>query len=551
MNSTPEEQQKMLAYLKNRVWRINNLYWIEDANGVKRKFRLNVHQKEFMRGMWYLNMVLKVRQIGISTFCNMRHLDRCLFQRNQTCGIVDKTDEDAKKKLAKILFAFEHLDDPDDPATAPLGAAIKQAIRLKKQNTKELEFTNGSKIWAGTSLRGGTVNDLHVTELGPIALKFPEKAKEIAAGAFNTVHRGNIITVETTHEGGRYGLNYELIRRAQASGDKPETELDWKFFFFPWYNEPSYQLPLVGPLRLTGDQARHFANVEKATGVTLTPEQKHWWVKKSQIPKVNMAQQFPGSSEEALQAITEGAIYGKEIQELRAAGRVRDFRPDPHAPIYTFWDIGTSDYTCIWLVQFVGLDILALDYYTCHGERPPHYAAKIIEWERLYGRPVKAHYLPHDAGHKLVLIGGKSWVDLLREAGMVNMKIVPRTPDFWVGIQHLRGLLSRFYFHAVNCERDTELPSKRILPSGLGALEGYHTEVEASGGTIREMPVHDEASHGSDALRTFAEAHMRGMLDGASTTAREHALQSKPKVLTGIREPRVHSSMVPPVRVLR
>jgi len=532
------EEQAIHAKLKSRVWRLSNLYWIEDKSGRKVKFRMNWAQLAFLAAMWWLNMVLKVRQIGISTFIGILQLDRALCTGNQTCGIVDRTAEDGKKKLAKIKFAYDHLDDPDDPVTAKLGALIKQAVGLKTENKQELEFTNGSKIWAGTSLRGGTVNFLHVSELGYIAHKTPEKAAEIAAGSFNTVHLGNIIVVESTHEGGRYGLNYELVRLAQKSGPSPATALDWKFHFFPWWKEPGYTLPLFGRLVITKELQTYFARVEKENGIVLTEEQKHWYVKKHVTPRVDMPRQYPASAEEALQAITPGAIYGKEITGLRAAGRICDFAIDGHAPLFTSWDIGVSDYTCIWLFQLVGLDFLAHDFITYHGEMPAHYAAKIIEWERQFGRPVSKHYLPHDAGHKLKMAGNKSWRDMLKTAGLTNLVIVPRTPDLWVGIQHLRSILPRFFFHAERCEKDLELPSGRILPSGLGALSGYHTVVEAVGGKVNEVPVHDESSHGSDALRTLAEAHSRGLLDGVTAVAREHRHRTR-KVFAGIREPRL------------
>lgn len=540
-NETPREltaEEKELAkILSDRRWRINNLYVVEDKNGNKVKFVMNWAQEILFVAMWWLCVILKVRQIGMSTFIGVLQLDRCLFTPNQTCGIVDKTEEDAKKKLAKIKFAYDHMDDPEWPQTAPLCALLKQTVRVVTMNKTEITFSNGSKIWAGTSLRGGTVNFLHVSELGPIAHKNPAKAKEIAAGSFNTVHQGNIIVVESTHEGGRYGLNYELIRLAQRNNGKRLTALDWKFFFFPWFKEPSYVLPLYGmPLHITQEQARYFENLEKFANVKLSAEQKHWYVKKSATPKVNMAQQYPGTPEEAMQAITEGAIYGKEMIALRAAGRIREFSHDRTAPMYSFWDIGMSDYTCVWLVQFVGLDICVLNAYTCHAEQPSHYAAKMLEWERHYQRPIKKHYMPHDAAHKLKLIGGKSWMDLLIEAGLSNISIVPVTPDIWSGIQHLRSLLPRFYFHAV-CEKDHELASGRILPSGLGALEGYHTKVDAVGGKIVETPEHDEASHFCDALRVLSEAHSRGMLDGASTTAREKRPGNNRTAIAGISQP--------------
>lgn len=535
---TPEEEQ-LRALLSDQRWRLANLYFIEDKNGVKRKFAPNAVQTAFLGSFWWLNVILKARQLGLSTVIQVLMLDRALFHPNQTLGIIDKTDEDAKKKLRKMAFAYEHLDDTDDPRTAPLGHLLKRTVRVIRSNAREIEFSNGSKIWAGTSLRGGTVNFLHVSELGPIAYEFPEKAAEIAAGSLNTVHQGNIVVIESTHKGGRSGLNYEMIRLARKTGPKPQTVMDWKFFFYAWWQDPTYTLPLYGQrLNLTLDQAKYFHELETKNGIKLTDEQKHFYVKKAQNPKVSMFTEFPSTAEEALQAVTEGAIYGKELLELRSKGRIRDLEPDGSAPFFTFWDIGTSDYTCVWLVQFVGLDILAVDYYTCYGERPAHYAAKMIEWERHYGIGINAHYMPHDAAHKLVLVGGKSWVDMLKEAGLRTIKVVPRTPDYWIGIQHLRSLLHRFYFNAKTTEKDFELPSGRLLPSGLGALEGYHTTVEAEGGKIKEEPVHSEHSHGADALRTLSEAHNRGMLEGTSTTALRSSVRAgKLQVQTGLAEP--------------
>lgn len=551
---TPQER---LVYgkLKSRVWRLNNLYWVEDKNGRKVKFRMNKHQRKLLSNLWWLNMVLKVRQIGISTFTGILQLDHALFKKNQTCGIIDRTQEDAKKKLAKVKFAYDHLDDKEDPQTAPLGALIKQAVQFVTANKTELEFTNGSKIWASTSLRGAAVNFLHVSELGYIASKTPEKAKEIAAGSFNTVHPGNIIIVESTHEGGRYGLNYELVRIAQKASGIPLdqlTSMDWRFHFFGWYEETSYVLPLPPSrtLAITKEQKDYFAELEKQCQIALTKEQKHWYVKKAATPKVDMARQYPGTAEEALQAITPGAIYGPQIIALRSGGRIREFVVDGQAPLFTAWDIGISDYTCIWLMQQVGLDFLVHDFITYHGEMPAHYVAKIIEWERFYGLPIGRHYLPHDGDHKLKIAGNKSWRDMLKAAGLVGMVTVPRTPDVFVGIQHARVLLPRCYFHSIKCEKDIETPTGRILPSGLACLSGYHSQIEAVGGKINEVPVHDESSHGADAFRTFAEAHQRGLLDSASS-----GLGLKPRtplrVSTGPRGPAVASHLRPRGVVVR
>jgi hypothetical protein len=547
MTETELAEKAIVEKLNNRAYRLNNLYWVQDEHGRKVKFKMNWAQRAFFKAMWWLNVILKARQLGMSTFMAILMLDRCLFNDDQTCGIVDKTDEDAKKKLAKIEFAYDHLDDPDDPATAPLGAAVKQARALVTNNKKELKWSNGSQVWAGTSLRGGTIQLLHISELGYIAFHDPERAKEIKTGALNTVHRGNIVVIESTHEGGKYGLNYDMIRIAQEAPD-PITEMDWRFHFFAWWKHPSYFLPLQGPLVLTVELEQYFAELEKEERITLTPEQKHWYAKKHRTQGDDMLKEFPSTPEEALNAVVQGAIYGKLISKLRRERRIMDFQHDRSLPIYSFFDIGYSDYCSIWLVQLVGRDICALRNYSNTGEPAAHYANKLVEWERFYGQPILADYLPHDANAK-EKGSGKSYVDFFKEAGRKTIKVVPRIPDEWVGINHLRGLLPRFIIHKTECGREWMNGDTR-MPSGLAALEAYHTKTETTGGTISEKPVHDESSHASSALRTFAEAHMRGMLEGTSFTAKEEG-RRKLEVKTGLRDNHARSIWHKGPRVVR
>lgn len=514
------EERTIEAKIKDRWWRLNNLYWVENDDGNKVKFKCRWSQKIFYWGLHWLNDVLKVRQLGISTFTNLLQLDLCLFTPNQTCGIIDITRDDAIKKLSKVKFAYEHLDDPDDPETCELGAAIKQTVYLigKENSSSEFSFANGSKIWAGVTMRGGRVNFLHISELGYIAVKNAQKAKEISAGSFNTVHRNNWIVIESTHEGGRVGLNYEMIQLARRSGPNPGP-MDWKMFFFGWWQEPKYELISTEPIPLSENVEKYFKRCEEINNITLSVEKKNWYMKKCVIPGIDMARQFPGWIDEALEAKVDGAIYGDYIATLRLKGRVMDFEPDTNAPMFTCWDLGNSDYTAIWLLQIVGLDILAVNFYMNQGKVPAHYAAKMLEWEELYQRPIKRHFWPHDA--KNVSIGGVSWAGESEKAGLFNYTIVPMTPDVWGGINALRALLPRFYFHATNCSIEFEGEDKgadgrgKTLPSALACLEAYRKNTEALGGNIVEKPVHDETSHCCDALRTFSEGKALGVIDRA------------------------------------
>ena len=217
-------------------------------------------------------------------------------------------------------------------------------------------------------------------------------------------------------------------------------------------------------------------------------------------------------------AAIEGSIYGELIDKLRSQKRVHDFPPEKSVPAYTFWDIGMSDYGCIWLVQFSGRDILLLDYVSATGQPASWYCAKVAEWERTHEVTVRANYLPHDANTR-DRGSGKTYVQSCTEAGLTHVRVVSRTPDIWLGINEARMLLPRCFIHQSNCGRESL--TENTQPSGIDCLEYYHRREENVNGIIGEMPVHDEFSHGADALRTMAEAHRLGMIEGTSLTARE------------------------------
>lgn len=516
-------------------WRLNNLYWIEDVNGKKVKFRATPLQTAFFFDVHVLTDVLKARQAFISTICALMTLDNALSNANWTCGIVDKTDDDAKRKLDRIRFAYQHLDDPDDQATAAIGLMFKMVVPVLLNNAHEMAWANESKIWAGNNLRGGTINFLWVSEFGYTAANDPERAREITAGAFNTVHVGNTIVVESTHEGGRYGLNYELIRRAMGS-PKPPGLMDWKFLFYAWHEQAIYTLePPAGGFLLTAKLIEYFERIERTYHKKLTPGQKYWYLQKSRTPGVDMARQFPGTSEEALSAAAEGAIFGDEMVELRAKGRICELVPDSSAPLLTCWDIGQTDYTSVWLLQFIGFDIHALRYHCGHNMKPAQHVAAVLGWEREFRRPIMRNFLPHDGSSKQA--GGETYIDQVTAAGLLNVVRVPRVPKIWDGINQLRDLLPRFRFD-VSCDQDITREEMRY-PSGVGCLEAYRCKVVAVGGAVTKEPIHDEASHGVSALRTIAEAHARKMLVNVPAIAGEQRrdMHAGGRALMGIREP--------------
>jgi len=50
--------------LNDKLWRLNNLYYITDKDGVAIKFTLNATQMELYEREWHQMLVLKARQLG-------------------------------------------------------------------------------------------------------------------------------------------------------------------------------------------------------------------------------------------------------------------------------------------------------------------------------------------------------------------------------------------------------------------------------------------------------------------------------------------------------
>ena len=508
--------------LDDPLWRLQHLYWIENKSGRMQRFRPNAAQLRLHHGMWHRNSVLKARQLGISTYVAMLMLDRCLFLPNFHAGIIDKTLPDAEQKLEKIRFAWEHLDylppdaAPDQQALAYLGSLIKQRSGILRKGgwhpaadaRARLAFANGSDIRLGTTLRGGTLQLLHVSELAHVSVHSPWRAREIRTGAINTVPAEGTIILESTHEGGRYGVNYEMTVQAMENAAREElSPLDFRFFFFSWFDNPDYALNGRGGWSDT--MAAYFERLEHESRVSLSHGQKLWYARMARTMGAAMRQEYPSTPDEAFAMGNDGAIYGSVIALLREGGRVgADFACNEQEPLYTSWDLGLSDHTAIWLVQSWGGQVYWLDHYAANQSPLEHYAGKIREWENRYGR-IAAHFLPHDAARRDP--HGQSYVESLAAQGIHAVRVVPRTPDIWRGINVLRGLLSKSWFHRNTLHQRLNLRGEKE-PSGLSCLEMYRTAPSGAAGTCRETPLHDASSHSADAARTFAEAHSHGMV---------------------------------------
>lgn len=186
-----------------------------------------------------------------------------------------------------------------------------------------------------------------------------------------------------------------------------------------------------------------------------------------------------------------GAYYLKEMQRLRAEGRIRRVPYTAGEPVNTFWDLGWNDTTAVWFHQFVAGEHRFIHAYENSGESLEHYAQYMLaRGYTLSGR----HFLPHDAANKS-LQTGKSALQILE--GLLpglRFEVVPRIEEVLTGINQTRMALGRNVFLD-----ETE------CADGIAALDNYRKKYNETLDVFTDQPLHDRFSNYADAFRQWGQ----------------------------------------------
>lgn len=476
---SPRNEQELIECLKNKMWRLHNLYKIVDPYNKEVQFKPNDTQLNFLQNRHGFDIILKARQLGLSTIVQIDMLDDCLFTPNLSAGVIAHTKDDAKRLLAtKFKYPYDHMHE-----------SIKSRIPAVIDSKETLGFSNGSVIYVGTSLRSSTIGYLHISEHAKICAKHPDKAREIRTGAINAVHVGQKIVIESTAEG-MAGDFYDLCQEAEKKhvAEKELTDLDFKFHFFPWWKDMKYQIP-ANNIFIPDDKVQYFDKLECDQNIILTPNQKAWYTKKAEVQRDEMKREFPSTSKEAFEQSIEGAYFANEMLYLRKNKRIGRVPYDPMLPVNTFWDLGSRDYTAIWLHQRYGIENRFIGYYENSGHHIKHYIKYLHDLDCLFGE----HYLPHDSKNHKGISAEKTEYEYAKQMlqGRV-MPAVPRVPRKQLAIQAARMALYTCYIDEEQCHK------------GIVHLDNYKKQFNDRLGVYSDEPLDNEATHAADAFMTFA-----------------------------------------------
>lgn len=376
----PEEQ---LAYIiKYPLFALNTIFYIIDKNGQKVPLKMNFAQHKLFSAMETNQkiLVLKARQLGVSTFMVCLQLLRTISTPNTTNAIITETSEAAKDLLTKAKFALSNLPTPI--LSLFLNA---QSNPIEAETASKIIFSNGSTLRIATSLRGATVQNLHISELGKISQKSPKKAEEILTGAINAVPPNGSITIESTLPIDE-NIEHNLFKRLYYDNSS------FHKIFFAWYDDPSYisNTP-VPPSQEEQDYLSSLPNISS--------QQKFFWIHKfrelnSNIK--NMVQEFPSSPDEFLanNSALNPFVFKTYI-------RTNPFVSNPYDPnfyLYVSMDLGLSDATVILFYQYQNDHLFTIDVFADTNKPFTHYIELIYNYSKL--KPIKNIFVPHDASKR-------------------------------------------------------------------------------------------------------------------------------------------------------
>lgn len=247
-NAVTEHNEKITQELienpdliKDKRWRMDNLYFIVTKDGKKELFRMNRAQVHFFDNylskpgaIYHRHVILKSRQLGFTTFIDIFILDEILFNTNKDGIVIAHKVEDATQIFdKKVDFAIRNMAPEVKGAFFRINHNSARKIQVIVDYGTEKGST--SSITVSTSGRSGTYHYVHISEFAKLCVLFPKRAEEVETGTFPAVPFDGFIFIESTAEG-MAGRFYEMFNERWAQRDKITPNLSQVQFLPHFYN---------------------------------------------------------------------------------------------------------------------------------------------------------------------------------------------------------------------------------------------------------------------------------------------------------------------------
>jgi hypothetical protein len=221
-----------------RTLLMRTLLKVRDKQGRLVTLEPNAAQADFTSKCTRRNIVLKARQLGITTWVAGRFFINTITRPGMVTVQVAH-DQDSAEEIFRIVHRFQE----------NMPKALRQgALRTSRANVRQLVFPQlDSEYRVETAAdphagRGLTIRNLHASEVA----RWPGDAAETLASLRAAVPPDGEVVLESTANGAA-GCFYDEWQRANVTG--------YTRHFFPWWIEPRYAIPGVAVAEL-GEEER-------------------------------------------------------------------------------------------------------------------------------------------------------------------------------------------------------------------------------------------------------------------------------------------------------
>lgn len=205
------------------MWLAEVLLRVRDREGQEQPLRANAVQRRFEQRRGRHNVVLKARQMGMTTWVAGRFFLKTITRRGGLTVQVAQTREAAEGIFRTVQRFWESL--PEELREGPLRASRMNAGQMRfPAIDSEFRVLSAADENAG---RGLTMQQLHCSELS----RWPGDAAMTLAGLRAALAPGGEMVLESTPNGA-YGCFYDEWVSAKEKGTVRH--------FFPWWLEPAY-----------------------------------------------------------------------------------------------------------------------------------------------------------------------------------------------------------------------------------------------------------------------------------------------------------------------
>lgn len=283
MNREQQERAKLLAQATSDFPTFcRSLVWILDKHAQRTTLSFNEIQRKYNRRRTWRDVILKPRQIGFSTLEIARDVFTFL-QPGKRVLMICQTDAEntyVKKFGADVERIIEGLE------AAGLDLHFRERSQGRwslydRDSSLQIIASGASEAAAAKKGRGGTLSRVHSTECA--FYEHPELTMNALLESV-PLNPGTEVVFESTPNG-MNNYFYNLFIGADAGRN------EYRSHFFGWFENPEYQLPLIGNERMEPESERERELVDV---YRVTPEQLKWWRAKVSLKGVDeVDQEYP------------------------------------------------------------------------------------------------------------------------------------------------------------------------------------------------------------------------------------------------------------------